>query len=58
MHILCMRSTSIIRYCLPIYPIQLNVSEDTIRRDLQELDENGILTKVHGGALLNRFISP
>lgn len=34
---------------------QLNVSEDTIRRDLQELDEGGILTKVHGGALSKSF---
>jgi DeoR/GlpR family transcriptional regulator of sugar metabolism len=31
--------------------IQLNVSEDTIRRDLQELDEEGKINKVHGGAL-------
>ena len=35
--------------------IQLTVSEDTIRRDLQELDEKGILTKVHGGALSKSF---
>lgn len=35
--------------------LQLNVSEDTIRRDLQELDEDGILTKVHGGALSKSF---
>lgn len=34
---------------------QLNVSEDTIRRDLQELDEDGSLTKVHGGALSKSF---
>ena len=31
--------------------VHLNVSEDTVRRDLQELDEEGKLTKVHGGAL-------
>lgn len=30
---------------------QLNVSEDTIRRDLQELEDAGLLSKVHGGAL-------
>jgi DeoR/GlpR family transcriptional regulator of sugar metabolism len=30
----------------------LNVSEDTIRRDLRELAESGLLTRVHGGALL------
>jgi DeoR/GlpR family transcriptional regulator of sugar metabolism len=30
---------------------QIDVSEDTIRRDLQELDEKGKLIKVHGGAL-------
>ena len=35
--------------------LQLNVSEDTIRRDLQELDDDGILTKVHGGALSKSF---
>ncbi|MBC7888749.1 MAG: DeoR/GlpR transcriptional regulator [Ferruginibacter sp.] len=35
--------------------IQLTVSEDTIRRDLQELDEKGNLTKVHGGALSKSF---
>lgn len=30
---------------------QMNVSEDTIRRDLQELASKGKLIKVHGGAL-------
>jgi DeoR/GlpR family transcriptional regulator of sugar metabolism len=35
--------------------VQLNVSEDTIRRDLQDLDEEGRLTKVHGGALSKSF---
>ena len=30
---------------------QLNVSEDTIRRDLKELDVKKLLYKVHGGAL-------
>lgn len=34
---------------------QLQVSEDTIRRDLQELDEEGKLTKVYGGALSKSF---
>ena len=29
----------------------LNVSDDTIRRDLNELAENGLLRKVHGGAI-------
>ncbi|WFO17563.1 DeoR/GlpR family DNA-binding transcription regulator [Cellulophaga baltica 4] len=29
----------------------LDVSEDTIRRDLNELDTKGMLTKVHGGAV-------
>jgi DeoR/GlpR family transcriptional regulator of sugar metabolism len=33
----------------------INVSEDTIRRDLQELSENGKLIKVHGGALSKSF---
>ena len=31
---------------------QLNASESTIRRDLNALDANGQLTKVHGGAIL------
>lgn len=31
----------------------LCVSEDTIRRDLNELSEEGLITKVHGGALSN-----
>ncbi|MEZ4902667.1 MAG: DeoR family transcriptional regulator [Spirosomataceae bacterium] len=33
----------------------LNVSEDTIRRDLNELDETGDLVKVHGGALSKSY---
>lgn len=35
--------------------VQLNVSEDTVRRDLQELSEEGNLIKVHGGALSSAF---
>ena len=31
---------------------ELNASESTIRRDLNALDANGQLTKVHGGAIL------
>ncbi len=34
---------------------QLDVSEDTIRRDLQELADDGSVLKVHGGALSNSF---
>lgn len=30
---------------------ELGVSDDTLRRDLIELDEQGLLTKVHGGAV-------
>ncbi|WP_372802388.1 DeoR/GlpR family DNA-binding transcription regulator, partial [Lutibacter sp.] len=30
---------------------ELHVSEDTIRRDLNELSLNGLIKKVHGGAL-------
>lgn len=33
----------------------INVSEDTIRRDLQELSDEGKLIKVHGGALSLSF---
>jgi DeoR/GlpR family transcriptional regulator of sugar metabolism len=35
--------------------VDINVSEDTIRRDLQELSEEGKLIKVHGGALSRSF---
>jgi DeoR/GlpR family transcriptional regulator of sugar metabolism len=31
--------------------ITLGVSEDTVRRDLKELDSQGLLRRVHGGAL-------
>lgn len=34
---------------------QMNVSEDTIRRDLQDLADTGKLIKVHGGALSHAF---
>lgn len=34
---------------------EVNVSEDTIRRDLQELAEEGKIIKVHGGALSHSF---
>ena len=34
---------------------QLKVSEDTVRRDLQQLDKEGKLNKVHGGALSKSF---
>jgi len=30
---------------------ELGVSDDTLRRDLLELDDRGLLTKVHGGAI-------
>ncbi|MCO4294277.1 DeoR/GlpR family DNA-binding transcription regulator [Solitalea sp. MAHUQ-68] len=36
----------------------LNVSEDTIRRDLNELSELGQIIKVHGGALSKSFHFP
>ena len=36
----------------------LDASESTVRRDLNTMDENGLLTKVHGGAVAKRpFIS-
>ncbi len=37
--------------------VSMNVSEDTIRRDLNELAESGKLIKVHGGALSKSFNS-
>lgn len=32
--------------------IELDVSEETIRRDLSDLEQEGIIKKVHGGAIL------
>ncbi|HEY4112367.1 DeoR/GlpR family DNA-binding transcription regulator [Puia sp.] len=37
---------------------QLNVSEDTVRRDLNELTDNGQIIKVHGGAISKAFHFP
>ncbi|MEI8074693.1 MAG: DeoR/GlpR family DNA-binding transcription regulator [Bacteroidota bacterium] len=37
--------------------VEINVSEDTIRRDLIELSESNKLIKVHGGALSRSFHS-
>lgn len=34
---------------------EISVSEDTIRRDLQELSDEGKIIKVHGGALSHSF---
>ena len=34
----------------------LRVSDDTLRRDLTELDAQGLLTKVHGGAIIKSGI--
>lgn len=36
---------------------QINVSDDTIRRDLQQLSDEGKIIKVHGGALSHSFHS-
>lgn len=36
----------------------LKVSEDTVRRDLKELSDQGIVRKVHGGAVANSLIPP
>ena len=36
----------------------LEVSEDTIRRDLNELDELEVILKVHGGAMSKTFHYP
>ncbi|MHA6258873.1 DeoR/GlpR family DNA-binding transcription regulator [Sporosarcina sp. CAU 1771] len=33
---------------------KFNVTRETIRRDLQELEEEGLLKKVHGGAILTK----
>ena len=36
---------------------ELKVSDDTLRRDLTELDQQGLLTKVYGGAIAKSGIS-
>lgn len=36
---------------------ELGVSDDTLRRDLAELDQQGLLTKVYGGAIAKSGIS-
>lgn len=36
---------------------ELKVSDDTLRRDLAELEQKGLLTKVHGGAIPKSGIS-
>ncbi|MDR6781645.1 DeoR/GlpR family DNA-binding transcription regulator [Pedobacter africanus] len=36
----------------------LNISDDTVRRDLKELAETGKLLKVHGGAASKSFVLP
>ncbi len=38
--------------------LQLKVSEDTVRRDLNELADSGKILKVHGGALSKSFHFP
>jgi DeoR/GlpR family transcriptional regulator of sugar metabolism len=37
---------------------KLNVSEDTVRRDLNDLTDNGQIIKVHGGAISKSFHFP
>lgn len=37
---------------------QLNVSNDTIRRDIAELVDMGVVAKVHGGAISKSFVAP
>lgn len=37
--------------------VELGVSDDTLRRDLAELENQGLLTKVHGGAIAKSEIS-
>lgn len=36
----------------------LQVSEDTVRRDLKELTEAGLIAKVHGGAISKSLVTP
>ncbi|WNS78677.1 DeoR family transcriptional regulator [Domibacillus sp. DTU_2020_1001157_1_SI_ALB_TIR_016] len=32
----------------------LNVTRETIRKDLYKMEEKGLVRKVHGGAILNK----
>lgn len=53
-HDLIMRQINLHNRVLTSDLVQLlNVSEDTIRRDLQELADNNQLIKVHGGGTLH-----
>ncbi len=38
--------------------VLLGVSEDTIRRDLKELSDNGLIIRVHGGAVSHSLVRP
>ncbi|HMM18784.1 DeoR/GlpR family DNA-binding transcription regulator [Proteiniphilum sp. UBA5480] len=38
--------------------VLLDVSEDTIRRDLKELSDSGHIIRVHGGAVSNSLVRP
>ena len=55
-HDLIMRQINLHNRVLTTDLVQLlNVSEDTIRRDLQELSDGNFLNKVHGGALSKSY---
>ena len=40
-----------VKWLLPKWPVGLNVSIDTIRRDLNQLAQEGLIQRVHGGGL-------
>lgn len=57
-HDLIMRQINLHNRVLTSDLVQLlNVSEDTIRRDLQEMSDENLLYKVHGGALSKSYHS-
>lgn len=37
---------------------KIGVSEATLRSDLNQMEEEGLLTRTHGGAILNEFATP
>lgn len=51
------RISSDSRIYVSILSAELGVSDDTIRRDIVELEQQGLLTKVHGGAIARSGIS-
>lgn len=57
LNIILKRISSDNRIYVSTLSTELGVSDDTIRRDIAELEQQGLLTKVHGGAIARSGIS-